>query len=135
MTFRARACLPLSDSRTADTVIFVMRRTAVKYGLHIHAYRIMPDDIHVVVSVSSGGGDVQKWLRYTKRTIQEALGTRGMWQRSYSDRHARNHEDVATAVAYILRNPVRRGRCGSWEEWPLSWSQWQDRGRDVGTHA
>ena len=133
ITFRARSCPPLSDWGTADTIISVMRRIAANCGIRILAYCIMPDHVHVVVSVSSHGGDVEKWLRYTKRAVQEALGARGMWQRSYWDRHARSHEDVATAVAYILQNPVRKGLCDGWEDWPFSWSEWHDRAHGAGT--
>ena len=131
ITVRSRWHQTLSGPQTADTIVSVMTRMAANRGIRIHAYCIMPDHVHVVISPWSECADLGKWVRYTKRAVQEALGANDIWERSYWDRHARQEDDVVTAVAYTLHNPVRAGLCERWQDWPFSWSQWHEEARGV----
>ena len=135
LTFRSRWHESLAQRETAEVIVGTMGEYAARCSLRLHAYCIMPDHVHLVVSVAAEGGDIAKWLRYAKRAVAARLGAPGMWQRSYWDRHAREHEDVAAAVEYLLANPLRAGLCESWTDWPYSWSQWhaETRGPDPGT--
>jgi len=114
----------LTQKSVAKQLIEVMGRMARRHKIRIHAYCIMPDHVHVVVSVMDQDGDIQKWLRYTKREFARALHNPGMWQRSYWDRHARSETEIDATVDYVLKNPVRRGLCESWRDWQYSWSEW-----------
>ena len=120
VSWRARKGITLMG-QPAQLLIATMRRMAHKKRLQLQAYCVMPDHVHVVVSLDEGG-DVRGWVRYVKRETARVCGTPGMWQRSYWDRHARKSEDVWDMVAYILNNPVRRGLVSEWQEWPYSWS-------------
>lgn len=40
------------------------------------------------------------------------------WQKDFYDHIIRAAEDYGAQVRYILRNPVRRGLCERWEDWP-----------------
>ena len=121
----------LAEHSTAKELVRIMGRVGQKRKTHIHAYCIMPNHIHVVISAEEGG-DLEGWLRYMKREAAKALKAPGMWQRSYWDRRSRKSEDVVRMVAYTLNNPVRWRLCERWDEWPFSWSQWhpQTRGAD-----
>ena len=60
------------------------------------------------------------------------LGTAGMWQRSFWDRHATNVTDLTTMVEYILANPIHARMVGGWSESPYTWSEChpETRGRN-----
>jgi len=129
ITWCARWSRSLASPDAAPEVIGVMGRLARKRDVQIHAYCVMPDHVHVVVSVAESGGDLQSWLRYAKRESAKALQAPGMWQRSYWDRHARNEQELEAMVNYTLENPVRRGLCPDWSDWPYSWSEWHPESR------
>ena len=129
ITFCAHWHRSLAEEGTARQLVEVMGRMASKRGLRIHAYCVMPDHVHVVVSVQREGGDIEGWLRFAKREAAAVLSAPGMWERSYWDRHARKHEDVKAMVEYVLANPVRRGLCERWCDWPYSWSEWHEEAK------
>ena len=39
-------------------------------------------------------------------------------EKDFYDHIVRANEDYGAQVRYLLRNPVRRGWCQHWEEWP-----------------
>ncbi len=123
ITMHASAGVNLCDDTTYRAITQVAGGMGRKYYVRIHAYCIMPDHVHFVVSLTCENGDVRKWVRYTKREIAKRLSAGGMWQRSYWDRHARGSEAVADVVQYTLANPVRRELCYSYDQWPYSWSE------------
>ena len=86
----------------------------------------MPDHVHLIVTVTHAAGDFGKWIRYAKRETAKLLGDR-KWQRSYWDTSARDYTGVEGYALYTLHNPVRRGLCARWSEWPFSWAQWHPR--------
>ena len=132
ITVRAGVGVDLCHETTHRVITRVAGDIGSKYHVRIHAYCIMPDHVHFVVSATCENADVQKWLRYTKREIARALSAGGMWQRSYWDRHARASDDVVDVVGYTLANPVRRELCDAYDQWLYSWSEWhaETRGTD-----
>jgi len=129
LTVRSKWKGSLAQPGVADAIISAMGRMGVRHGVRIHAYCIMPDHLHAIVSVVEGGGDLEKWLRYFKREAARAAGISGAWQRSYWDRHVREREDLGELVQYVIANPVRRDLCEHWPEWPYSWAEKQDESR------
>ena len=94
--------------------------------MRIHAYCIMPDHLHIAVSVQQEGGDLRLWARYAKREVARSLVAPGMWQRSFWDRRIDDGENPATVAMYALENPVRAGLCAGVAEWAFSWSEWHE---------
>ncbi len=131
VTVRAKPGINLAAPDSANRMIEAMGRMAGRHNVSVHAYCIMPDHVHFVVSCAGEGGDIRKWIRYTKRQTAGALGIAGLWQRSYWDRHARKDDDVKEMVRYALCNPVRRELCDRFEAWPYSWSEWHPETRGV----
>ena len=117
----------LTDEGVVKVLMEAMGRIGRRRGTRVNAYCLMPDHIHLVLSVVADGGDMERWLTYWKRETAKVLGQPGMWQRSFWDRHARDDEDVVGMVEYVLHNPVRRRLCESWTDWPHSWSQWHPK--------
>ena len=129
VTVCARGGICLSEGHIAPRIVGAMGRLGAVCKVRVHAYCIMPDHMHVVVSVAHDGGDLAKWIRYVKRQTARVLGLPALWQRSYWDRHARRDQDVAAAVDYLLYNPVRRQLCEEPCDWPYSWSEWDPEAR------
>ena len=125
----AKGDIHLSAQAPAADIAAVAARIGRIHHVSIHAYCIMPDHAHFVISVAEEGGDIAKWVRYTKRETARGLGATGMRERSYWDRHARQPEDVIGMVEYTLNNPVRAGLCDTFDQWPYSWSQWHSETR------
>jgi REP element-mobilizing transposase RayT len=121
-----RSARTLASPEMAEAVLRAMRAVSSAQGARVLAYCLMPDHMHLVVLLREPGGDLKAWVRSVKRHVALALHAPGLWQRSYWDRHARERDDLGAVVAYTLRNPVREGFCESWEQWPWSWSQWDD---------
>ena len=88
-------------------------------GVSVDCYVIMPNHIHIMLSLSveDGRGDpsptvtsVMGWLKYnaTKR-INEIRGTVGsrVFQRSFYDRVVRDMDEYIALLRYIDENPKR----------------------------
>jgi len=129
LTVRSRWRGNLAQAGIAEAIISGMGRMGTRFGVHVSAYCIMPDHLHAVVLVAEDGGDLGKWVRYFKREAARAAHLKGVWQRSFWDRHVREREDEAELVRYVLANPVRRGLCDRWYEWPYSWADSEDDSR------
>jgi putative transposase len=88
----------------------------------LHAWTIMPNHIHVLLTISPGfalGGVVGSWKRYTAREANKILGRNGaFWQDDYWDRFIRNEDHFAATVAYIDQNSVKAGLASSADLWP-----------------
>ena len=132
ISVRAKQSLSLAVPPLADEILSAMGRVARRSQTRVHAYCLMPDHFHALVSIEEEGGDVSRWLRYAKREVARVTGQAGMWQRSWWDHYSRNADDLRTRTDYLLNNPVRKGLCQSWTEWPYTWCEWppQGAGRD-----
>ena len=112
--------LPLSElgQIAKDTIRVIENR----FGISIDNYVIMPDHIHMLVSINSRleadqtKGDIStivgvykslvtnRWLKICKdRHIQ--MGN--IWQRSYYDHIIRNKQDYSETWKYIDKNPYK----------------------------
>ncbi len=135
VTLCTRRNTSLVEVDTAGKLCEIMGRIGEKRRTRVHTYCIMPDHVHLAVSVAAEGGDLEKWILYFKREAARALRCPGLWQRSYWDRHARPGDSVVSMVAYALNNPVRAGLCARWDEWPFSWSEWHPESRGPDPNA
>jgi REP element-mobilizing transposase RayT len=99
--------------------------------VHICAYAIMPDHLHVVLCACEGG-DMAKWLAYLKREVTRRLGVQRLWERSFWDHHAANDDKVTSMVECTLANPVHYRTDTGWLDSPYTWSEWhpETRGRN-----
>ena len=91
------------------------------YGnISVVKYVIMPDHIHLIISVKNGqsgtpaptsekksNSDVAKFIGTFKRFCNRQYG-RNIWQRSYYDHIIRNQQDYNEIWEYIDNNPKKR---------------------------
>lgn len=124
ITVCAADTVRLTEPEVFEALLRAMRRVGKQRSVRVHAYCVMPDHLHAVISAMGDGGDMGGWLRFAKRETARGLELPGMWLRSYWDRHARAENDLTAMVEYALANPVRKGLCERWSEWERSWSEW-----------
>jgi len=111
----------LRDDRIAEIVeqAFLLL-DAERYWLH--AWTIMPNHVHVLLSVLPGrplGDIVSSWKRFTAREANIVLGRAGaFWQVDYWDRFIRNEEHFSATESYIDLNPVKAGLVAEAHLWP-----------------
>ena len=91
---------------------------------HLHAWCIMPNHVHVVVTPLAGfglKGILHSWKSYTGNQANRALQAQGaFWERESFDHAIRSPEHFERFVQYTEQNPVTAGLCGKPEEWPWS---------------
>jgi len=84
-----------------------------RLGHKVHAYVLMPDHLHLVVTPREGGNvsQVMHSLKlYTARQIGALLGSKGgIWQSRFYERVLRTPKGIEVALAYVHNNPVKAG--------------------------
>lgn len=124
VTIRARAGLvPFTDPRLAQEVIASLHWLRQHRGVHLYAYCLMPDHLHLLLQSSDGAGlgsVIGQMKRYTTHRSWQYGYQGALWQARFYDHLLRSHEDLLRIVRYILANPVRRGLSLTAEEYPYS---------------
>jgi putative transposase len=84
-----------------------------KYGFLLHGYVIMPDHMHLLLSLKEKG-NISKVMRdlksHTAQMINGLLKRKGtLWQQGFYDHVIRDERDFRTRINYIHRNPLTSG--------------------------
>jgi len=99
-----------------------------KYSLH--AYCIMPNHVHVVITPLCDNieqnkvlsGITQSIKRFTAREINKLINTQGsLWARESYDHIVRNEPEFGRIISYVANNPVKAGFVKHWQEWKYTW--------------
>jgi putative transposase len=102
---------------------------ALHYGVaarnwyRLHAWVIMPNHVHIVMTPKHGFSETMRWLKWTTaRRANQILERRGMpfWQDECFDHWIRDQQDFERIVRYVEWNPVAAGLVESSEQWPWS---------------
>ena len=108
-------------------VIGSIRFLRIHLGHRIHAYVLMPDHVHLVVTPREGGNvsQVMHSLKlYTAHQIGALLGSKGgIWQSRFYERALRTPKDVKGALAYVHDNPIKAGLADRPEDY--DWSSYR----------
>jgi REP element-mobilizing transposase RayT len=114
----------------ARDAVNLLKALSFECGVTLHAYCVMPDHIHVLLSpnADTGGIEFVRLLKGRLATTLRRLGVSGrVWQRSFHDRAIRQEENFREVIQYILHNPVRAGLVEDWQLYPFSGSLYLDR--------
>jgi len=97
-----------------------IQKISEKYReIFVDSYIIMPNHIHLLLSVSNDGGRgdpsptvnaAMGWLKYqVTKELNKMRGTAGekIFQRSFFDQIVRNRDDYNEIYKYISENPIR----------------------------
>jgi len=105
---------------------YVLAVKAQQYGIHIHAYCVLSNHWHCVLT--DPRGELPLFQRDLGSTIARALNAaHGRWESfwapgSYSAVALQTADDVLDKMAYVLANPVAAGLVRRGSEWPGPWS-------------
>jgi putative transposase len=83
-----------------------------KKNILIFAYCLMPDHLHLLISLPEKSESLSKIIRdfksYTTKICREQTNQYRLWQKGFYDHIVRKHEDLMQICEYILNNPVRK---------------------------
>ena len=111
----------LDDNNAKSTFEHIFEETRSKYRFGIHAYVVMPEHVHLLVSEP----DVTRLATAINvlkfRTSKHLKGaSKQFWQTRYHDANILTHRRWLNALRYIHHNPVTRGPALDPEDWPWS---------------
>ncbi len=114
----------LQSERTAELFCRVLFRYRDAGKFQIHAFVVMPNHIHLLLTVPEGL-TLERTMQFIKGGFSyeagKRFGIRGeIWQKSYVDRRVRDAVECARFRAYIHQNPVRAGLVGAAGEFVYS---------------
>ncbi len=110
-----------------EIVLFVLALAARRYGVLVHAFCVLSNHAHLVVTDTTGTlpGFMQYLDSLVARAVNASLGRfEGFWSSdaSYSAVEPLGAEDVLAKTAYVLANPVAAGLVRRAAEWPGLWT-------------
>ena len=109
----------------------IFRRHGEQY--EIHAAVVMPNHVHLVVTLREGielSSFVRQIKGATSREINQILGRTGpLWQADYFDRFIRSSGHLARCVKYVHWNPVKAKLAAhpSWYPHSTAYSIWAEK--------
>jgi len=86
-------------------------------GALVHCYCIMPDHLHMLISLADCGRNMSRLIHGFKYTASRRAG-RPLWQRSFHDHILRPSENPEEVCLYILENPIRKELANDFGRWP-----------------
>jgi putative transposase len=115
----------LQSDRSARLFIDVLNHYRAQSKFLLHAFVVMPDHVHVLISVYPNISSIERPVQFIKggfafRAGRE-LGFRPpMWQRGFSEVRIYDSEHWTRIIDYIAQNPVRRRLVENPAEFPHS---------------
>jgi putative transposase len=113
----------LRQPRVAECVIATLRALRDKQLARVHAFAVMANHVHVLMTPVSSLAEITRRLKgATSREANSLLGFTGstFWQDESFDHWIRNPGEWQKIHSYIERNPVAAGLVARPEDWPWS---------------
>ncbi len=109
--------------RNAGLLTDVLRSLVVEETFEMHDFVIMPDHVHLLLTVGEGM-TIEKAMQMIKGRfsyrLKEEFGYAGeVWQRGFSEVQMMNQESLDAHRKYIAENPVKAGLVDSAETYPF----------------
>jgi REP element-mobilizing transposase RayT len=120
---------------TNELFLFVLARAALLYGICVHAFCVMSNHYHLVVT--DPDARLPSFTQYldalVARAMNAALGrSENFWAtEECSVVELVTAADVVDKTAYVLANPVAAGLVRDAREWPGAWSAPEQLGTQV----
>ncbi len=117
----------LQNPRYATLLVNVMKENWGKGRFSLHAYVVMADHFHVLLTPASDLA-LERVVQFIKGgfsfRLKKEMGYSGeVWQKSFYDRRVRDLEEFERIIGYIHMNPVRRGLVQSPVQYEFSSAQ------------
>ena len=95
-----------------------------KLGAWVGRYVLMPDHLHLFVSLDDERRMLERWVKSLKNTLSKSLRSQGMcaphWQKTFFDHVLRSGESYSRKWEYVRANPVRAKLVVEAETWPYA---------------
>jgi putative transposase len=113
----------LQSERNAGLLIDVMRSSVAEHQFKLHDFVVMPDHLHVLLTVGDGM-TLEKAMQLIKgrfsRRLTQASGNSGeVWQRGFTEVQVLSRESFLQHRTYIAMNPVKAGLVDSPGQYPF----------------
>ena len=110
------------SERNATLMIDVLRRYVAARKFRIHDFVIMPNHVHVLMTVDAGIA-IERAMQLIKGgfsyRLRKECGYLGeVWQRGFSEERIEDRQSFLQHREYIARNPVNAGLVDSPEKFP-----------------
>ena len=106
--------------RNALSLMQVMRENREKKRFELHAFVVMPDHIHLLLTPSHDI-PLEKAMQYIKGGFSFRLRSKlDVWEKSFAEHRIKDAVDYRNHLAYIEHNPVRARLSSIPEEFPFS---------------
>jgi putative DNA methylase len=121
-----------ADAQAAAGAVAAIEEIVTTQGTPMHAWCVMPDHIHIILSPSERC-DIPTFVNRFKNITRAQAKARGVaksyWQRSFWDRGVRHQLQMDREVMYVMRNPVRGGLVTDILDYAYSFAPWLERAR------
>jgi len=106
----------------ADKTFEILKEYFV-YKARLFAACMMPDHVHLLLMAREINliDLIGSWKRYISRMAANYNLDKPIWQTSFYDHAIRGDEVLRQEAEYILANPVRKGLCERWDEYPYNY--------------
>jgi putative transposase len=113
----------LQSERNAGLLIEILRELIAEHRFMLHDFVIMPDHIHLLMTVEDGM-TIEKAMqlikgRFSHRLSHEFAYKGEVWQRGFTEVQVLNKQNFEDHRAYIAENPVKAGLAASIEDYPF----------------
>ena len=97
-----------------------------KIDYNLVSYCIMPNHVHLLLTLLENSRDVSRIMqsikRYSARQSNKILNRTGtFWQAESYDHIVRDEDEYYRVIKYILNNPVKAGLVNKWEDWEFTY--------------
>jgi putative transposase len=117
-----------------DTLRQSFKQVRLSYPFKINALVVLPDHIHMVITLPKNDNDFSTRIRLLKRhfskniTVSDTEQTesrvkrqeKSIWQRRFWEHHIRDDNDYNNHINYCYLNPVKHGLATHVKDWPYS---------------
>jgi len=113
----------LSNQHWARLFIEVLYEQRRQGRLSLHAWCVMPDHFHLLITVGADVG-LERAVQFVKGgfsfRVGKEFGSRAeVWQRGFDDQWIREEEAFVDARRYVLENPVRARLAVAADKYPF----------------
>jgi putative transposase len=113
----------LQPERNIGLLVDVLRSLVAARAFELHDFVIMPDHIHLLLTVGEGMTIERAVQRikgsFSYRIAREIGYTGEVWQRGFSEVQVMGRESFERHRVYIAENPVKAGLVDSPEKYPF----------------
>jgi len=116
-----------ADPRHVSRLREGFRRVRNRYPFELDAIVVLPDHLHLLMSLPEGDSNYALRLRLIKHYLTRGMTIRGnhrgekpVWQKRYWEHAIRDDNDWRRHLDYVHFNPVKHGYVTHPSEWPYS---------------